>query len=461
MNGRFMGAANSTAAGWRLAGRGILLACALAGAPTVSLHAQSLQQAVQTALKTHPKVLASDALRRAAAQDLAQARGGYFPSVDLNLGAGRERTESPTVRGATGSASSTLNRRESGILLTQNIFAGGATKSEVERQGARLDVANNRLAEAREEIALKATEAYLDVLKNRELVRLANESLKAHLGTADKVRLRVQGGVGQRADLQQALGRIALARSTASARAGRLREAEARYLAVIGQRPGALLEPPVKPADTPKAGASSSPVLTDTIKRDADTAITSNPSVRAANAEIAVAEASLRGAKAPFYPRVDFELGANRNENISGLRGDFNNDTAMFVLRWNLFRGGSDSAQERALAERRYAAIDTAAGTRRDVEEKVEVALYAKATNEERLAYLQEHAALSAEVLESYLQQLELGRRTLLDVLNAENETFSARSNLVAGRYDAMFSQYIVEAAKGTLVQSLGIAPLD
>jgi adhesin transport system outer membrane protein len=130
----------------------------------------------------------------------------------------------------------------------------------------------------------------------------------------------------------------------------------------------------------------------------------------------------------------------------------------MLVMRWNLFRGGGDRAQERALAERRYAAIDSAASTRRDVEEKVALALNAKATTEERLVYLQEHARLSVEVLDSYQQQLDLGRRTLLDVLNAENELFSSRSNFAAARYDDLFSQYQIEAAKGTLVKSLGIA---
>jgi adhesin transport system outer membrane protein len=154
-------------------------------------------------------------------------------------------------------------------------------------------------------------------------------------------------------------------------------------------------------------------------------------------------------------------LSANRNENIGGTRGKVDNEALMLVLRWNLFRGGSDRAQERAFAERRYAAIDTAANARRDVEEKVAVALYAKATSEERLAYLQEHANLSLEVLDSYKQQLDLGRRTLLDVLNAENEVFTARSNLAAGRYDDLFNQYAVEAAKGTLVKSLGIVPAD
>ncbi|MCC7487801.1 MAG: TolC family outer membrane protein [Burkholderiales bacterium] len=422
--------------------------------------AQALKEVVEAALATHPRVLAADAQRRAAAQDLAQARGGYFPTLDVNLGGGRERTSSPDTR-ATGADTVRLNRRESGVLLSQNLFAGNATMSEVERQNARLQAAGSRLAETREDIALKAVEVYLEVLKNRELVRLSNENLKDHLVVRDKVRLRVQGGVAQKADLQQALGRVALASSAVTARAGRLREAEANYVTVVGKAPGNLTDPKPSATQTVSAGGLDRARLQEAIRKATDTAITSNPSLGAANAEVAAAEAAVRGAKSPYFPRLDLELASNRNENIGGIPGNVDSDSVMLVLRWNLFRGGSDLAQERAFSERRYAAIDGMANTRRDVEERVAVALNAKATSEERLAYLREHASLSAEVLEAYKQQLDLGRRSLLDVLNAENELFTARSNLVTGRYEDLFNQYAVEAAKGLLVESLGIKPAE
>jgi adhesin transport system outer membrane protein len=259
--------------------------------------------------------------------------------------------------------------------------------------------------------------------------------------------------------LQQALGRVALAGSALSARAGRLREVEANYVSAVGKAPADLTDPAPATATTLTSGAINPVLLTESIKQASETAATSNPSLNAANAEISAADAAVRGARAAYYPRLNVELSSNRNENLAGIRGQVDNDALMLVMRWNLFRGGSDRAQERAFAERRYAAIDTFADTRRTVEEKLAIALYAKATSEERLAYLQEHAILSLEVLDAYKQQLDLGRRTLLDVLNAENELFSARSNFVAGRYEDLFNQYAIEAAKGTLVKSLGIVP--
>lgn len=438
-----------------------LLAALLDLAAAGTAHCQPLKDVIAETLKTNPKVLAADAQRRAAAQDVAQARGGYFPTLDVNYAGGRERTASPDVRAATGADSIRLNRQDSGVLLSQNLFAGGATVSEVDRQKARLDAATSRLAETQEEVALRAAEVYIDVLRNRELVRLASDNLKQHLEIRDKVRQRVEGGVAQRVDLQQALGRLALAASAVSARAGRLREVEANYTAVVGRASGSLVDPQGSSSQTLVSGAIDTSRLTESIKQATDAAVTSNPALGAANAEISAAEAAVRGAKAPYLPRLNLELSSTRNENIGGQRGGNDTDTALLVLRWNLFRGGSDLAQERALSERRYAAIDSAATTRRDVEEKVAVALYAKATSEERLAYLRDHASLSAEVLQAYKEQLDLGRRTLLDVLNAENELFVSRSNLSSGRYDDIFNQYAIEAAKGTLVRSLGITPAE
>ena len=444
----------------RYAVRSSVFWCVLGWLAAGCAQGETLRQVVETTVTTHPRVLAADAQRRAIAHEVSQARGGYLPTLDLNLAGGRERTDSPQSR-VLGTDSETLGRRESGIVLSQKLFDGMATSSEVERQTARLNVATSRLAETREEIAIKAIEAYLEVLKNRQLVRLATENTQAHFEIRDRVRLRVEGGVSQRADIQQAQARVALAGGALSQRAGRLREVEANYVALVGKAPGELIEPHAVAARMASSGVINNAVLAETLREASATAAATNPSLSAANAEIAAAEASVRGAKAAYFPRLNLELSSNRNENIAGIRGNSDNDALMFVLRWNLFRGGSDRAQERAFAERRYAAIDAAADTRRSVEERVALALYAKSTSEERLAYLQAHASLSAEVLESYKQQLDLGRRTLLDVLNAENELFTARSNLAAARYDDLLSHYAIEAAKGTLVKSFGVTPIE
>ena len=363
-------------------------------------------------------------------------------------------TESPQLK-ALGQNSSTLSRRESGVTLSQKLFDGFGTRSEVERQRARLTFADARAADTRETVALRVVTVYLEVLKNQELVKLARDNIVSHQQTLQKVQQRVRGGVSQRVDLQQVEARLALARSTLTSREGKLRESEANYESAVGEVPRDLRDVALKPSALLKDGAIDPGLVAQSIKTVTETALARNPNIAAAEAEVAAAEAARKGANAALMPRLNLELGANRNKNISGISGDFNNETAMVVMRWNLFRGGSDQAQVRAFAERHVAARDTAIDARRQIQERVAVALQAKAASEERLAFLEQHVKSSAEALASYQAQLDLGRRSLLDVLNADNELFTARSNMVAGKFEDILNLYAIEAAKGLLVMSL------
>ena len=100
----------------------------------------------------------------------------------------------------------------------------------------------------------------------------------------------------------------------------------------------------------------------------------------------------------------------------------------------------------------------TAFATRRIIEENVAIAVQAKATTEARLAYLADYVASTAATLEAYQAQLDLGRRTLLDTLNAQNELFNARSSLSSTEYDDLANYYFIEASKGSLVRALGLS---
>lgn len=416
-------------------------------------NAKSLSEAVATALAGHPQVTAADAAARAVSRDVDQARSGYFPTLDVNLAGGRETTESPQLK-AQGLGTTTLNRRESGVTLSQKLFDGFATRSGVEQQSARAGSAEARAADTRETVALRVVKVYLDILKNQQLVQLARDNITAHQQTLQKVQQRVKGGVSQKVDLQQVEARIALARSTLTVREGRLREAEVNYQRTVGEAASDLRDPPAQPPRLIKTGAIDAETLAQALREATETALGRNPNVIAADAEVEAAAAAKRGAGAAYMPRLNLELAANRNRNLAGFAGDYNNETAMVVMRWNLFRGGGDQAQDRAFAERYLVAKDTATDARRQVTEGVAVALNAKATSEERLAFLEQYVKSSVEALESYQAQLDLGRRSLLDVLNAVNELFTARSNLVDGRYEDLLNFYAIEAAKGTLVMS-------
>ncbi|MGE0385610.1 MAG: TolC family outer membrane protein [Gammaproteobacteria bacterium] len=430
---------------------------AVAAAISAGAGATSLSDAVTKAVTTNPRVARADAETRAAERDVRQAWGGYLPSVDLNTLVGPEDSNIKQLNAA-GLDPGTLTRREVGVTVRQLVYDGFGTQAEVERRRALLESAEHGLTDTRESIAFQAVQAYLDVLLSQELVVLARDNVDAHRRTLDHVRVKTQGGVGKGADVRQAEGRLALAQSTLTAREGQLRTAVTRYQRVVGEPPADLRKPESGDAASGAGPAVDEVAVQQAIDAAVQEALNTHPALMQARSQVNASEANVRVAKSAYWPRVDLEGNLARNDNLSGVEGVRNSNSLMVVGRWNVFRGGSDRAQEQASVERRIAAEDAMADTRRAVEENVAVAVKARATSQARIAYLEEHVEASTQALAAYKAQFDIGMRTLLDMLNAENELFSARSNLASGLYDDLQNRYFIEAAKGNLTRSLGIS---
>ena len=278
------------------------------------VQAQTLPQAMQQALEVHPEIQAGVNSRLAADYQLKAAQGGYLPRVDLLGGYGREGTDSVTTRGA-GSNShwETLNRSESNLRLSQMVFDGYATSSEVGRQQATVNARAYSLLGTSERTALTVAQVYLDVLTRREFVRLAEENLKSHQRIYDQIQLRTQRGVGSGADLDQAEARMAQARNNLITEQTNLADAETNFLSAVGQMPDQLERPApflaLLPASLNEARAQM---------------LENSPILRSAESDIAAAEKQYEAAKSSFYPRFDAELGRSADNDIDGQNGHNN-----------------------------------------------------------------------------------------------------------------------------------------
>jgi adhesin transport system outer membrane protein len=326
------------------------------------------------------------------------------------------------------------------------LFDGFATQSEVQRQIARGDSASYRVQEAAEFIALDAVEAHLDVLRNQALLELARENLEQHRRILGQVRQLEDQGAGSLGDVRQAESRLAEAESSLAVAQGNLRDAEAFYIAVVGGPP-ADLEEGVAPVfalpESPEASAAEASVT--------------SPTVQLANADVDVAQAELRGARAGYYPNLDLELGAAAGDNLDGLEGRDVNAQALLVLRYNLFRGGGDIAREREAFLRVKEARENLRVAQRDAEQEARVAYHALTTARARLDALGAGVDAQRATRDIYAQQFDLGQRGLLDLLDAENELFLDRSNLVTATFTERFAVYRVLAVIGAMLDSLQI----
>jgi adhesin transport system outer membrane protein len=412
-----------------------------------SVHAETLQETIHTTLKTNPDVLASISERQAVSKEIDQARAGYFPTVDLGVGTGWESTENPATRNR-GDGEVHLNRDEASLNLRQMLYDGSLTKNNVELQSKRTDSRAHNVYSVSENTALEATEAYINVLRRQQLVELAQTNLESHQRTHDQIILRSERGVGRRADMDQSLGRLALAETNLMAEQSNLRDAETNYLRVVGAAPMSLSEPPRPHSFLPA-----------TVEEAANIAIEQHPTLRSAQADVESANAQHDGTRAAFLPRVDFELGTRADHDIDGVRGTDKDVTAMFRLRYNLLNGGRDKARREETAFLINQAAEIRNDTHRQVEQSVRFSWNALETVRRQMSYFLQYAESAEKTRDAYQQQFNIGQRTLLDLLDSENELFRARTSLANAQYDELFAMYRVLNSMGILLESLEIIP--
>ncbi|MDA7088790.1 TolC family outer membrane protein [Pseudomonas sp. SA3-5] len=427
----------------------------LALAISLSATGQTLNEAMQSALEVHPEIQAGINARLSVEEQMKAARGGYLPQVDLLAGYGREGTDSPGTRGTTHNTE-TLTRGESTLRLQQMLFDGFATSSEVGRQRATVNARAYELLGTSERTALNVAQVYLEVLKRQDMARLAADNLRSHERIYDQISLRSERGVGRMADLDQAEARLAQARNNLITEQTNLADAQVNYYSLVGREPSELSIPQGLPGRLPESLQAAREEL-----------LANNPFLSSAESDVQASEQQYEAAKSTFYPRFDAELSQGLNNNVDGVPGHSNEWQAMLRMRYNLFAGGSNKADLQSKAHQVNQAMDIRNNALRVLIEDLGLAWNALENSRQQLPIAQQYVDYSSRVRDSYQKQFGLGDRTLLDLLDSENELFTAARRLEEVRFTELFTQYRIKATMGSLLQSQGVvapmaaAPLD
>ncbi|MEJ1296110.1 MAG: TolC family outer membrane protein [Candidatus Sedimenticola sp. (ex Thyasira tokunagai)] len=412
-------------------------------------HAVSLQDAIQHTLTTSPDILMTTNERLARDEEVRQARSGYYPEIDANAGIGYEWTDSPTTRSsAPSNGDEELTRKEASLELRQMLFDGFATKSEVERQQARVSSASHKVWETKEKTSLRAVEVYLELLRQKNLLALAEENLLAHQRIFDQIERRSESGVARKADLEQITGRLALADSNVIASKNNVIEAEANYQRVIGNRPEDSLERPTVPADAIPA----------TVEAAVAKGMENHPTLKSAQSDIDATTAQHRAAKHAFYPRFDLEVKRTWNDDLDGVMGKNEDFTAMLRMRWNLYKGHKDQARRNETAHLINEAKDIHNRAVRQAEEGIRLSWASYEATTGQLNFLQKHVDASKATRKAYGKQFDIGQRSLLDLLDTENEVFESSKAHLTADHTNLFAQYRILTGMGTLLESIGIS---
>lgn len=414
-------------------------------AAVAEVRGDNLLGVVKETLDSNPEIEAQLEAFYAANEDSREVFGGYLPSVDVSTAVGQANREFDHR--------SDYSRNYAELSLTQMLFDGFRVRNRLAKSEHTSRVRYYELLGGAEGKALEASEAYLSVLRHRELVKLAQNNVTNHLRVQAHVEERAGSGVGNRADLYQIEGRLSLARTNLMTEIANLQSVTARFQRLVGRAPAGSMEPFETPAGRLPANLES------VMKR----VFANNPALYAAFENTQVAEAALRESKASRYPT--FELGMRQGlyKNYSGF--DSGSDPKSYGsenvvelrAKFNLYRGGSDRAAERAAYRRLNQSDSLRDKACVDLRQTATIAYTDVLNYSQRRASLVMHRDASANVVAAYREQFDIGRRSLLDVLDSENEAFQSERAYANGMYDLQIAKVQTLHSMGQLLQTLSL----
>ncbi len=405
--------------------------------------ALDLTSFVADTVSAHPQVKEKLHVFREAVSDQQLAKSGYRPSIDLDASTGVYNTDSP----ATGNQRRDYSSSRIELSVTQNLFSGYDTDHQIEQNKYRASSALYDIYATADSIALDAIQAYLDVLKQQRLLKLATENVNSHEGILSQIRERNNSGVGRASQLQQTEGRVARAHASLIAQQNNLQDALTQLHQILGRyvTPDELTEPtlPVLPPDD--------------LNTLIDQALQSHPAMKVAQKNINASQADYKRSRRTRYPNIDLRLGSKWGDNIGGFDGETKELSLTLNLTYNFYNGGADKANQQKKISIVHERKEFAARVRRQIINTLRLAWVADESLTRQLVYLQQHIDKSKQTVSSYREEFFIGQRDLIDLLDAENELNTAQNQYAEAHYDALAARFRVFEAIGQLFAALDL----
>lgn len=407
---------------------------------------KTLVSVVQQVLDSNPEVQGKLAAFNAARAEKQAAWGAHLPRGDLRTGSGRSTIDPDAKDGN----SISYSRTTTSLTLSQLIFDGFVTANDIRRLGYTRAMRYFELLDSAETTSAEAVKMFGEITRYRKLTSISEQNYAQHKFVHDQIKSRVASGVGRRVDLELATGRMALAESNYLNDLANLHDAMAGYQRLVGELP------PNQLADLPDLNAQ----IPLSSKNAVLFAGQRNAGLRAAMEGVQAAQAQARMRQGLFLPRVELRLNAERDSNYLGQYARSNN-TSEVVVQWNFLNGGGDIARVRQFSELLNVAKEVRDKTCRDLRQSVQSAWNNQRKLSAQLELLDIHQRTTEAARNAFKAQFELGQRTLLDLLDTENELFSAKRNRINGGIDLFQSQARLLALMGRLTQYLSVRELN
>ena len=411
---------------------GSLVAALMAGTAS----ADTLRDALVSAYHTNPTLTAQRQTLEATDATVAIARAAGRPQVSATVGLNRTLTQSGLlINGGKGPTVS------AGVDLSVPVFTGGSVKNSVRAAQTRVEAGRATLRAVEGDVFTQAVTAYMDVIRDRAIVELNQNNVKVLETNLQATQDRFQIGDLTRTDVAQSEARLQLGRSQLATAEGRLAGSEATYRQIIGHAPGTLAPPPPLPP------------LPATADEAVRIALTNNPDLVSISRQAMAAGYDVNVARASRLPTLSGVLSETYANNLAGNPAPFpstGNATAIGLsARVPIFQGGLPAARIRQAQAQQGQVLEQVVGTERAVVQAARAA-FASYDAAER-AIQAETVAVQANqlALEGNRAEQSVGTRTIIEVLNAEQELLNSQVALVTAKHDAYVAGFQLLNAMG------------
>ena len=403
-----------------------------------------LRQSVIMGLQNSPSLDADVHALEAQMDEANTVFGTLLPTVDARGSTGRERTR--IEDGDTRS----YNANSYGIEARQNLFNGFASHARYYAAHSGAMQSYYRYLNKANQVAFEASSSHVDVSRFQALTRLSEDNLKYHQDLMNRIEEKVTSGVTRQSDLEQARSRYTLALGNLATEKANTFSAMANYQRITDT---------VWPVNATGEYVVNANFEIENRERLVF-ALNNHPLLKAANASIAAAKQEITAASEGFYPRIDLRAKTDIYSNYLSTFNERQISSVDLLATVNLYRGGSDNASRNAAIKRRMRSLDDKLVVCRAIRQSSQTTLFDVVSSQKKLNYFREQAAAITKARAAYEQQFAVGRRSLLDLLSAENEYYQAQRALINIEADLSISKLKLLAATGQLTTLFAVDTL-
>ena len=408
--------------------------------------AQTLDETLIKAYSQNPALSAARARLRAVDEEVPQALSNWRPIIGLTGSAGVQRSDSTTT-GPAAKVAEVTEPLTATLSITQNLYRGGRTYASVEEAESNVNADRAHLASVEQLVLLGAAIAYADVVRDQAVLKLNQNNERVIRRQLEATKDRFNVGELTRTDVSQAESRVASARAERIAAEGKLISSRAAYENSVGETPGEL------------QSANPLSYLARSLSEAVDRATARNPNVVRARFLEKAAEHSVQEIAGELLPTITLNGSAQSTEERSTPRSESQTIEVTAQFSMPLYASGSVTSRMRAAKQIVFQRRDEFNQAVRNAVKDVKEAWQAWQTSRAQINAFGAAVKAAEVALEGVREEANVGSRTPLDVLDAEQELLDARVGLVLAKRDELVATFELSEAVGELTaEKLGLS---